>query len=73
MKDFETMKPREIEAYLREAILKTFGDEVENRSSVTASKGYYSVYIVADEKQFNFSNFRKGEAGKIAKSIRALK
>jgi hypothetical protein len=72
-KDFQAMKPREIEAYLREVILKTFGDKVENNSGVYAMNGFYRVYIATDKQNYQFINFRKGDAPKITKAIRALK
>jgi hypothetical protein len=74
MKDFSTMKPREVESYLREVILSTFGDGIENSASVTASKGYYTVAVeMSDSSVVEFKNFRKKEAKRIAKAIRALK
>ena len=74
MKDLSKAKPREVEAYLRQVILDTFGDEVENRTSISASHGYYSVQVtLLDERYIEFSNFRKKDAGRIAKAIRALK
>lgn len=79
MKDFEAMKPREVEAYLRQVILDTFGDNVENVSSVFSGHGYYTVWIDltkrgghGKDQSYGFENFRKTEAPKIAKAIRAL-
>ena len=71
--DFQAMKPRAVEAYLRQVILKTFGDKVENNSGVYAMNGFYRVYITTDKQNYQFINFRKSDAGKIAKAIRALK
>lgn len=74
MKNFSTMKPRDVEAYLREQVLKTFGDEVENKTIIQSSHGYYSVGIRIDTKRYlSFTNFRKTDAPKIVKSMRALK
>jgi hypothetical protein len=72
--DFNSMKPREVEAYLREQVRRTFGDAVENKSSIFSTRGYYSVSVDRGaNSNVEFINFRKGEAGKIAKAIRALK
>ena len=71
--DLSTAKPREVEAYLREQVRRYLGDEVENRARVYAARGYYSVYITLDSDRYvEFQNFRKTDAGKIAKAIRAL-
>lgn len=72
-RDFSAMKPREVEGYLRQVILRTFGDEVENQSSILARHGYYSVLVIVNKQRFRFHNFRKGNAGKIARAIAALK
>ena len=71
--DFKAMKPREIESYLRQVVLDVFGDSVENQSGVYASHGFYSVYVITGKETFTFNNFRKTQAGKIAKALRALK
>lgn len=72
--DFQAMKPRQVEAYLREVVRRTFGDEIENKSSIFSTRGYYSVSIDrGDSSNVEFINFRKTEAPKIAKAIRALK
>ena len=71
--NFQTMKPREVEAYLRGVILDVFGDKVENNSGVYAMNGYYRVYVATERQNYQFLNFRKTETGKIAKAIRALK
>jgi hypothetical protein len=74
MIDFSTMTPRAIEAYLRDVILKALGDKVENASGVYARNGYYTVSLNFPDSSFvQFENFRKRDAGKIVKAIRALK
>lgn len=78
--DFDTARPRQIEAFLREVIRKAFGDTVENQSSVFSSRGYYTVWINSEllvradgaESAYHFENFRRTEAPRIAKAIRAL-
>lgn len=72
-RDFSAMKPREVEGYLRQVILRTFGDAVENRCSIVAFNGYYSVSFDINKQTFRFRNFRKSNAGKIARAIAALK
>lgn len=66
------MKPRAVEAYLREVIRKTLGNTVEDASSVTSNRGYYNVYVKLGTREVAFSNFRKTDAPRIAKAIRAL-
>jgi hypothetical protein len=74
MIDLKTAKPREIEGYLREVILRTLGDAVENKSDIHASRGYYSVHIeLPTSKYVEFQNFRRSDVPKIVKVIRALK
>ena len=75
MIDFSTAKPREVEGHIRTVILKTFGDEIENDAKVNASHGFYDVEFSIDggDKEVKFTNFRKTDAPKIAKAIRALK
>lgn len=74
MIDLKTAKPREIEGYLREVVRKTFGDEAENQSTIYAKKGYFTVNLrLPGEKYLDFENFRRGDAKKIAKAIRAMK
>lgn len=74
MIDPTTAKPREIEGYLRNVILKTFGDEAENNSKVFARSGYYSVSVnLEKEKYIQFNNFRRGDVKKIARAIRAMR
>ena len=72
MKDFSTMKPREVEAYLRDVILKAHGDAVENNAVILARSGYYTVSLDIGGAFYGFNNFRKKDAGKIAKAIRSL-
>lgn len=74
MKDFQAMAPREVEAYLRQVILRALGDAVENSALVWAVRGgYYNVHLTfARERTAEFKNFRKSEVPRIAKAIRAL-
>ena len=74
MPDFQTMKPREIEAYLREVVRKTFGDEVENTAEIYARSGYYTVSLMLESGRYvKFDHFRRTEVPKIAKALRAMK
>jgi hypothetical protein len=70
--DFSTKKPREVEAYLRESIRKIFGDTVENNAVIYSHHGYYDVAIEFDNNNVRFQNFRKKNASKIVKAMRAL-
>lgn len=71
--DFSTMKPREIEAYLRQRILHLFGDSVENASKVTSSHGYYHVVLqFGKRKSVFFDSFRKTEVPEIARTLKVL-
>lgn len=71
--DFSNSKPREVEAYLRDSVRKLFGDAVENDSDITSSHGYYHLNIPVDgDKSIAFKNFRKKDASKIIKALRAL-
>lgn len=72
MIDFKTAKPRQVEAYLREVVRKALGNTVEDTSSITSNRGYYNVYLKLGTREVAFSNFRKTDAPKIAKAIRAL-
>lgn len=71
--DFKTAKPRQVEAYLREALRKAHGDIVENNAAIFSTHGYYSVKFDLGSSFYSFNDFRKTEALKIAKAIRALK
>lgn len=71
MIDLMVAKPREIEAYLRNVILKAHGDAIENASTITSSHGAFRVTLHIDKEVHEF-NFRRGSAKKIAKAIRAL-
>lgn len=74
MNRFQTMKPRQVEAYLREQVRKIFGDKVENDSSIFSSHGYYSVWVqYLPMRSAHFQNFRKGDVPKIVKALKALK
>ena len=71
--DFSKARPRAVEAYLRESALRIFGDAVENAASITSSHGYYDVYLTIGSRTITFHNFRKKDASKIVKAMRALK
>lgn len=72
MKDFSTMKPREIEGYFRELIRKEFGNVVEDHAAINSSHGSYHIAFDDAGNTFMF-DFKKKSAAKVAKSIRALK
>lgn len=74
-KDFATMKPRAVEAYLRERVREIFGDEIENKSLVWAVRGgYYNVHVKLDKDQnVAFSNFRKKDTPRVVKALRAFR
>lgn len=71
-KDFQSMKPREVEAYFRQLLLETFGNKVEDEAIVTAKRGAYYISFDFDDDVIEFG-FKKKSANKIAKAIRALK
>jgi hypothetical protein len=74
MFDPTTAKPREVESYLREQVRRIFGDKVENGATINSSHGYYNVSLtLADDRYVSFDNFRKADAPKIAKAMRALR
>lgn len=73
MKNFSIMKPREVEAYLREQVRKIFGDAAENHALIWSSHGYYHVEFNFEHHGAAFSNFRKAGVPKIVKAMRALK
>lgn len=71
--DFSTMKPREVESYLRWEILDLFGNLVEDASSIAAHNGYYSVDIIfGSGRCVFFGNFRKQQVPQIVKAMKAL-
>lgn len=72
--DFKTMKPRQVEAYLREKVRQIFGDAVENGANIYSRNGYYSMFIGFDleGRSATFLNFRKSEVPKIVKAMKAL-
>lgn len=64
-------KPREVESYLRNGILRMFGDKVENLSQITSAHGYYDVEVRwPDKRSIRFENFRKGQASQILKTLK---
>ena len=74
MANFKQMKPREVEAYLRQRILDLFGDKVENKSLVMAAHGYYTVHVRLGQNCWaKFDFFRKTEVPKILAALRALR
>lgn len=71
--DFKTMKPRQVEAYLREKVRQIFGDKIENKTHITSAHGYYSMIIgMGGTTQYDFLSFRKTEVPKIVKAMKAL-
>lgn len=71
-KDFQAMKPREVEAYFRDLVLKQFGNKVEDQADVTTHSGSYYISFSHDGVDYAFK-FKKKSAGRIAKVIRSLK
>lgn len=70
--NFEAMKPREVESYFRDLILKTFGNEVEDKANINSHRGSYYVSFTHEGVDYAF-RFKKVNAARVAKSIRALK
>jgi len=69
---FAEMKPRELEGYFRDLLLKTFGNDVEDAANVNSHSGAYYVSFTAEGVDYAF-RFKKKSAAKIAKTIRGLK
>lgn len=73
MSRFETMKPRAVEAYLREKVRELFGNSIEDQAVITSSHGYYSVNITRpNDFTIAFSNFRKGRVPEIVDNLKML-
>ena len=72
MKDFSVMKPREIEAYLREQIRKFWGDSIENASAVVSSHGYYTVTVNRAKDYTIEWTFRRKRVPEIVDNLRTL-
>lgn len=71
-KDFQLMKPREVESYFRDLLLRTFGNAVEDSANVNAHSGSYYVSFTHEGVDYAF-RFKKKSASKIAKAIRSVK
>lgn len=72
--DLTTAKPREVESYLRSQVLRLFGNEIEDKTRITASRGYYSLELpFLAQGAVLFENFRKKEVPQILKALKALK
>lgn len=71
-KDLTTLKPREIEAYFRDLLLREFGNKVEDGADITSHSGSYYITFDADGVHYAFG-FKKRNANRIAKVIRSLK
>lgn len=67
------LKPREVEAYLREQVLKIFGNEVEDGTTITASNGRYTLSVSSVIYEFSVGKFRKKDVPRIIKSLKFLK
>lgn len=72
MIDLETATSRELEAYLRETVRKSLGNEVEDGAKIVSSHGSYTVTFKIGDEPYEFK-FRRKSAKKIAKAIRSLK
>ena len=70
--DLSTAKPREIEAYFRDLLLRTFGNKVEDSANINSHSGSYYVSFSHEGVDYAF-RFKKKSTAKIAKAIRALK
>lgn len=71
--DFDNAKPRQVEAYLREVVRKALGDEIENQSNIYSKRGYFTIHLELEKNRYvDFDNFRRTDAPRIARAIRAL-
>lgn len=66
------VKPRQIEAYFSELLLKCFGNKVQDEADIDAWKGSYNILFTLDGADYAFS-FKRRNAERVAKAIRALK
>lgn len=70
-------KPDAIIAEIRRRIRQALGDEVENKTMITASHGYYRISFktsVPDALDvWNNLSFRRGAVKQLAKDLRAAK
>ena len=66
------VKPRAIESYFSDLLLKTFGNKVQDEADISAAKGSFHVYFAIDGAGFAF-DFKRKSAARIVKAIRALK
>lgn len=66
------LKPREVESYLREQVLKAFGDAVENNTKITSGHGFYSVDVQHNGEAYSMGHFRKSEVPRVVKALRYL-
>jgi phosphoribosylanthranilate isomerase len=72
MKDLTQLKPRELEAYFRDLVLKVCGNKTEDSADITSHSGSYYISFAFEGVDYAF-RFKKKNANKIARVIRALK
>lgn len=72
MSRFETMKPRQVEAYLREKVREFFGNEIEDSAKITSRHGFYTVEIDHEGAAYSFGNFRKRNTTRIVRAMKFL-
>jgi len=70
--DPTTLKPRQLEAYFRDLLLRTFGNSVEDSADVNTHSGSYYVSFEVEGIDCAY-RFKKKNANKIANVIRSLK
>jgi hypothetical protein len=68
----ELTNARQRESYLKDVILKTFGNKVQDASTVNSSHGTYHVEFDVGTESYSF-HFKPKSITRIARAIRALK
>lgn len=71
MKDVNAMNAREFEAYLNGKVLAYFGNEIQDQTSITSSRGTYHIRLRLGEDSVDFG-FKKKSVKSILKRLRAL-
>jgi hypothetical protein len=70
--DLTKLKPRQVEAYFRDLILKTFGNKTEDGADITSHSGsYYITFDDAEGVHYAFG-FKKRNAKSVARAIRGI-
>lgn len=70
-KDLTQLKPRDLESYFRDLILKTFGNRVEDAADINTHSGSYYVAFEFNGLHCAYK-FKKRNANEVARVIRAL-